>query len=466
MTEKTKTGVALALILLLALAARVWLDLWRSAHPGFIPGDGYPEIAQNILTGVGFAPTPLRQWCFRTPGYPLFIAAVWSLVPTSARYTALLAAQAVLSVVTCGLLYVIANKAFGRRSALAGAFLFALSPSVIVDASRPITETLYLFWIVLTVLTAMRLYKSAQLLTAIGSGIIWGVAGLTRPEATVLLAPLFFPILMARHIRPSIRFSLCTATILGKIVAMAPWVARNYAVYGTFVLHVPLGGLGLFAATYPYPPRLGRYATVPKPSPITETREYREITGPFWDPDFLQESPGLEDRLARCRVEGMPVPHPSPTILVVRTERDILEVDRQLAAEALRNIKNHKLLQLYNMLRHLYALWGRPAAWWAIDELPAPLKLVWRTGYVAFMVLFVFGLRIAWKRGKIGPIPLSWLMLMLCHALFFVVFNAEPRYKVTSAIFLCIFSGVGLAALLPSRDRKTATGNSCSGVAV
>jgi 4-amino-4-deoxy-L-arabinose transferase-like glycosyltransferase len=390
----------------------------------------------------------LRLNWFRTPGYPLFIAAVWSFVPTSARYVALLVAQVILSMATCGLLFVIADAVFGRRAALVGAFLYALSPSAIVHGSRAMTETLYVFWIALAVLMAMQLGRSARLPAAIGLGLIWGAAGLTRPEATFLLGPLLLPILMARQRGIPTRFRLLTTAILAKVAVMTPWVVRNYLVYGALVLHVPHGGLNLFAGTYPDPPRLFRQATVTESVPITQTREYRGITEPFWDPEFRARRDGQEPGDSPS-VEGMPVPSPDPTILVVRNEPDILEVDRRLAAAAAINIRNHKLLQLYNMVRHLSALWGTPSAWWCIDGLPRPLKLTWLGSYLAFLALFVVGVRVAWKNGKLGVIPLSWLILMAVHTGLLLVLHAEPRFQVTSTIFLYIFGGLGAAAILP-----------------
>jgi len=310
------------------------------------------------------------------------------------------------------------------------------------------TETLHLFWIALAALMALRLYSSGRLWRAISLGLIWGAAGLTRPEATLVLTPLLLPILVARHIRVPTRLSLCATAVLGKIAVMAPWVARNYVVYGTFVLHVPVGGLALFSGTYPYPPRFGMHGTLPEPSLITETREYREITGPFWDPEYLPQAPGRENRMKRNVVEGMPVPSPDPAIVVVRNERDMLEVDRRLTAAALTNIKNNKLIQLYNIPRHFHALWGHPAAWWGVDP-PGPFALAWFGSYLAFLTLFVLGVLVAWKSGKLGVVPLSWLILIAGHTGVLLLLHSEARFQATPAIFLYIFSGLRAAAILP-----------------
>ena len=42
------------------------------------------------------------------------------------------------------------------------------------------------------------------------------------------------------------------------VLVMAPWIARNYTVYGAFVPHVPASGMNLFGGSYPHPPMYGR----------------------------------------------------------------------------------------------------------------------------------------------------------------------------------------------------------------
>jgi 4-amino-4-deoxy-L-arabinose transferase-like glycosyltransferase len=454
------TGTRLALVLFLAISVRAGFDVWRYHHLGFVPGDGYASIARNIVAGKGFSPTPLQQFGFRTPGYPLFIAAVWSLVPVSARYAALLVAQVIVSVATCGLLFVIGNTVFDRRAAVGASLLFALSPSMTVHGSRAMTEAFYVFLVALAILFSVRLYRSASLLMAAGFGLVWGVAGLTRPEATLMLAPLLLPTLLAARSRKSTKLAVCVAAPLAKIAVFAPWIARNYLVYGTFVLYAPLGGFNLFYGTYPYPARWGVHRLGTEPVLISNTSAYREITAGFWDPEFLPESAGRDRRVAREAVAGMPVPKSEPSIIVVRDERDMLELDRRFTAAALSNMTDHKFIQLYNIPRHLYSLWGYPSAWWAIDELPSPLKFVWRASYLALLGLFGAGILVARKVGKLTAVPLSWLIVMALNSGVFIVLHAECRHQISSSTFLFLYGGIGASAILrfPALRAPAATG--------
>ncbi len=360
-----------------------------------------------------------------------------------------LVAQVILSVATCGLLFVIAKPVFGRRAALSGALLFALSPSVIVHTARPMSETLYLFLIALAALAALRLYRSVRLLTALGFGLAWGAAGLTRPEAALVLAPLVLPTVTTGRFQIGKRLSVCSVAFLAGLVVAAPWVVRNYQVYGAFVPSVPMGGLQFFAGTYPHAPRFPAQAGTPGPVPITQTPEYCEITGPYWDPEYRPDSPARASHEARDRVEGMPASTPDLSIVVVRNEGDLLEIDRKLAAAAWANIKNHPLTQLYNSPKHLFLLWSSPSAIWAIDDESHPRLLIgWKRLYLGLLALFVLGVVVAWKNNRLGAIPLSWLAVVAANTVAFLVLHAEPRHQISSTIFLFVFSGLGVAAIL------------------
>jgi len=412
------------------------------------PYDGYVEIAENILAGKGFSPTPLHQFFLRTPTYPLFIAGVWSVGPTELRYLSLALVQVCLSVGTCVLIYALADELFGRKSALAAGMLFALSPSYTILCSLVYTETLQLMLVCLAAFSALRLYQSGRPWSATCLGLLCGIMGLNRPESTFLIPILGLPYILSGRYPLRKRAQNVLIIVLANVLVMSPWVARNYRVFGTFVVHVPVGGLGLFGGTYPRPPLYGDgwKHQGPRLLHISTTDEYQEITKPFWDPRYLQRSVGKITHVA-----------------VVREEKDFVELDRRLGQAAKNNIRNYKLIQIRNVIAHLKALWGRPAAW--TSDLAPSLKLVWFGAYLAFQSLFVLGILTAWKSGRLDAIPLSWLILMTCHTGLLLLFCAEPRYQATSAIFLYIFGGLGVASILPFPALRSAGRGGPSAVA-
>ena len=145
--------------------------------------------------------------------------------------------------------------------------------------------------------------------------------------------------------------------VLGKIAVMAPWVVRNYLVYGTFVLHVPVEGVA-FAGRVP--------VDFISPEVIAARQEYR---------------------LAIPVVEGMPVWPATHRIPILPAERYVLEINRKLKSLGMTNFKTDKITQLLNRARHVNALWGYPAAWWDHwgVEVPRLLAIVWYACYLALL---------------------------------------------------------------------------------
>jgi hypothetical protein len=107
------------------------------------------------------------------------------------------------------------------------------------------------------------------------------------------------------------------------------------------------------------------------------------------------------------------------------------------------------------MMKHAVDLWGRPAGWYAPPslrigdnvDLPAPIKVAWFVGYLAFLGAVLTGLVTAWKFGQPVVVPMSWLLLIAAHAGIMLLVDPDPRYQVNSTPFLTLFAGVGLVRL-------------------
>ena len=420
-------------VLLICLLMRLALVFGFGSFPIRTPFDGYVEIANNILAGKGFSPTPLFHFNIRTPSYPLLIAATWSLVPVSARYLSLELVQVGLSVATCALLYIIGRDVSGRNVGLAASVLFALSPSFTFFCGLVYAETFQVFLMTLAALLAIRLVRSPGLAVGVPLGLVWGIAGLNRPESTFLLPILLLPVLMTHQSRSSAKLIAVASAVFGKVIVMTPWVLRNYAVFGAFVLHVPMSGLGLFGGTYPHPPYYGLgWKKGPNAMNFTEGSEYRRIASPYVTPRY--------DR-------------PGPAI--VNDEHDLLLLDRDLAKAARANLVRYPRVQLFNATSHIYNLWSRPAASYFL-ECGYLVKLLWYSGFLVLMTLVGVGMLTAWKAGALGTIPLSWLILMFCHTGILILIVTEPRYQSCSAPFVFLFAGYGAcasASRLLSRDK-------------
>src|ERR1700733_4103210 len=159
-TQHTKMRVSVSLAVLAGLALRVFFVL---RFPVTESGDApfYIELAWNWLKkGVYGFPVngQLTPVDMRVPGYPAFLAAVFTFAGNSPR--AVMLAQAAMDMATCFLIALIAARlapeAARRRVALAGLWLAALCPFTANYTAVVLTETLTIFLTTLAILILLE----------------------------------------------------------------------------------------------------------------------------------------------------------------------------------------------------------------------------------------------------------------------------------------------------------------------
>src|SRR5271170_2892994 len=160
MTAKHMMRINVALAALAGLALRVFFVL---KLPVTDSGDApfYIELAWDWLkNGVYGAVVEghLMPLDSRVPGYPAFLAAIFSVAGNSPR--AVMLAQAAVDLATCFLIALIAArlapKAVRRRVAVAGLWLAALCPSTANYTAAVLTETLVIFLTALAMLILLQ----------------------------------------------------------------------------------------------------------------------------------------------------------------------------------------------------------------------------------------------------------------------------------------------------------------------
>jgi 4-amino-4-deoxy-L-arabinose transferase-like glycosyltransferase len=246
MTAKYRMRLSVALAAFAGLALRFFFVL---KLPVTDSGDApfYIELAWNWLkNGVYGAVVEGRLVPLdtRVPGYPAFLAAIFSVAGNSTR--AVMFTQAFLDLATCFAIALIAARlapaASRRRVALAGLWLAALCPFTANYTAVALTETLVIFLtsaaILLFVEAQSRASASAQPAekSARGfspwllGGVLVGFGALVRPETPLLLAAAGVA-LLAKWWRPANWIKLARAGVLmavGLLLPLLPWAARNY----------------------------------------------------------------------------------------------------------------------------------------------------------------------------------------------------------------------------------------------
>ena len=225
------------------LLPRLYPHLWDSGPlrarltSVFYDSRDYGELAENLAAGRGFAVTKENQGLTPTahwvPGYPLLLAGhLLTLGPSLYGIFALQALLAALIVVSARrLAWALGNA---RGGTLAAAFL-ALHPFYLIFSKAVLTDLWFSALFLALVVWAVRLSPTATDTELLLLGCTIGVSALLREVGVILLLPIGF-LALSRLARPPLRrITGVSVMVLGCLLLLAPWAARNVRTLGEFI---------------------------------------------------------------------------------------------------------------------------------------------------------------------------------------------------------------------------------------
>lgn len=238
----------LAAIVALALAARLWFWQVQARSGAVPPGDPeeYYRAAVHILHG-GYHDT--GKW-LRPPVYPAFLAL---LLPLAGMHVAgaLLLQACVLSVGTLAF-YAFGKQLFGRTTGLVTALLAALFVPLASYASSLYAEALFVTLLVAGLALLDRALARGSGRAAFWAGVTLALAALTRAVGLYLipLAAVWVAWQTWHRRSPGARqYRLAIFLLLGAMLVIGPWAARNYLVHGRVILSDTNGGISMWYGT-------------------------------------------------------------------------------------------------------------------------------------------------------------------------------------------------------------------------
>lgn len=228
------TGVvALALVLRVA-----WVVAVRFTPTIADDAGRYDLLGRSLAAGGRYINPNGTTTMFWPPGYPFILAAIYKLYPhwLLADHTvrAALLVNALLGTATVALVYAIGARAFGRRTALLGALLTALFPSLIFFANETLSETAFTFLLMASLWLLIEAEARGRLLLLVLAGAVIGFAALVRGQAVLLplvALPFWWRTLAGSGTRSIVarRVLLRLAIVaVPALIVIAPWTARNY----------------------------------------------------------------------------------------------------------------------------------------------------------------------------------------------------------------------------------------------
>jgi len=235
-------------VLLLALILRLTVVLWLSDTVPYSDYSYYETAATRIAENWGFffdkdMVFQYGKYGWWPPLYPFSIAAVYSMFGANHRIIVFL--QVLLGTLVCWLVYRIGCRAHNERTGLLAAGFTAVNPTYLFATNLTGSENLYVVWLALGLLLAMRPWQSVRQHAL--AGFVFALGALTR--AIGLLVPVLVALWM-RHRAPTRRAWLVgTAWLLGICgITILPWTLRNQVVVGSPAIVCFGGGVNFYFA--------------------------------------------------------------------------------------------------------------------------------------------------------------------------------------------------------------------------
>jgi 4-amino-4-deoxy-L-arabinose transferase-like glycosyltransferase len=235
---------------IVALALVVRVGAVAVDGPSYVPqndAQDYDRHARSLAADQGYPPpgpiiAPGGPSAFRPPGYPLFLTGVYLLTDDSkqaGRY-----ANAVLGAVCVLLLYLVAARIFSRRVGLWAAGLAAVYPPLAFLSLELYSEPLFIDLVLGAILAALAYRRDPRTRWAVLTGVLGGLATLTRANA-VLILPVLALALWFRPRRSLESLGPPLAVLAAAAAIIAPWAARNYFVFAEWAPLSTSSGFGM-----------------------------------------------------------------------------------------------------------------------------------------------------------------------------------------------------------------------------
>jgi 4-amino-4-deoxy-L-arabinose transferase-like glycosyltransferase len=228
------------LVFAVGLAVRL-AYAWMAAGPLAQPSSDaaeYATIATHLAHGMGFSlgsGAGVYPTAFVPPVVPWLTSLVYRV--TGPVYFAALVLQCVIGACVPLLLGSLAGLLFGSPVARAATWLAVFDPLLVFFSGYLLTETAFAAALLLALLATVHWIRTPRAGRALGAGLLWGLASLTRPTAlalpAILLAWAWVPLGLSVNARERVR--QCALLLLGTTLLVAPWTLRNAIALRAFV---------------------------------------------------------------------------------------------------------------------------------------------------------------------------------------------------------------------------------------
>ncbi len=223
--------IAIALIIRMAffLSYKPWdQDVVDVAIHNYSNSDApvYNQLALSLLSDKSF----YNFNACRTPGYPVFVALIYSI--SNGSVWLVLFVQILLNLFSVYLVFIIARSIFTEKIAFLSALLFAIDINQAFYNVTLYTETLFVTMFLSSILFLCKALKENTLLSVLISALFLGVATLVRPITFLFPVIAVFSILVLTSLKLKTKLIYSLIFVTTFYIIISPWLIHNYSKFG------------------------------------------------------------------------------------------------------------------------------------------------------------------------------------------------------------------------------------------
>jgi 4-amino-4-deoxy-L-arabinose transferase-like glycosyltransferase len=229
------------------LAAELFLGGLNREYEG--DEGAYIGLALSLAEGRGYVDQQGNATSYRVPGLPLLVTAIVSIIGSNVTairlFMCFIGSLLILACYSLG--HSASNsQAIGWVAAAVAVFF----PTWIVASGFIHTEVVAAILNALVVWSLVKGYREQKLSWFVISGLLWGLATLTRPVALSYGPGIALWLLMVMPNWKK-RFVTISVVMIAMACVLAPWFFRNGQVQGRLILTSTQAGVELFKANNP-----------------------------------------------------------------------------------------------------------------------------------------------------------------------------------------------------------------------
>ena len=410
------------LLLIVCVEAFIILFVMNQASQGTLGGDApfYHDTAIGLLDysfDVKYGDNPRELTMEKTPGYSLFVAAIYAA--TNKSFTALRIVQYILFWLVAVGIYRLARFFVDERTSKISGLLCATCLPLVFYPIYHLSEILATFLVVWTVYHTKKWRENDNWADTVAAGLYFAMLVLVRPNWALLVVPLLALVYLGFKTK-----ALPKVAVFGLIgfAIVAPWLIRNYRLTGRWMLN-SVSNQTLHASVYQY---------AGKTSYAFTTQEWQA---------FLADLRRRKQEINRQTASRVP-----PATVI---EKELL-LEESYKTDLRAELQNLSARQV------LTSLPKRIAYLWSPSDLAPPdiynhyYHRLSQIYYLLVAVLITGGLYLRKDRLKD-----DWILLApaVYITLIHLVFHIESRYSIPARPFLMIFAAVAINRLMSRKSQ-------------